>query len=73
MPAIINLSPAKERGSQYRKPIFTPANAVDHKKQASIARKIVEDCNGLFNGNPFVTIPVKRNFGSILIEGIYGQ
>ena len=62
MPASINRSPAKESGLQYRKPIFTPANAVDHKKQARRARKIVEDGSGLFNSCPFVLIPVKTEF-----------
>jgi hypothetical protein len=38
-----------------------------------MARKIVEDCKGLFNSNPFVTISSKRKCGLILIEGIYGQ
>ncbi len=40
-PEIMNLKPANCNGSEYFNPIFIPANAVDHKMQARMAKKIL--------------------------------
>lgn len=41
MPEIKNRMPANCRGVAYCNPIFMPTNAVDHKKQAIMAKKVV--------------------------------
>jgi hypothetical protein len=36
----MNLTPAKKSGEEYSSPIFIAANAVDHKKHATMARAV---------------------------------
>jgi hypothetical protein len=48
MPARMKRIPAKSIGVQYIRPILTTAKAVDHKRVASIARKIIL---GFFKSN----------------------
>lgn len=40
--------PAKEKGLEYWRPILIKANALDHKRQANIARKGVDRKNDFF-------------------------
>jgi hypothetical protein len=58
MPARKNLIPAKFNGSVNCNPTFIPANAVDHRKHARMAKNVV--LNKYFFTLPFLLFKNKR-------------